>query len=322
LTCEVVFSSRGTCHREPLYAPGMAFGFRGVQFLVEAKRSGVVFDSTMMLGRQLLGVPRSRLGVIKRLIADVDQSRLPSRQQPPSSSQISLGSDSQTDFSDSLLEALGARTIDSIDKFEDDGSSLKHDLNEMLPPDLGGQYSVVIDGGTLEHVFNFPQALRESMRMVAVGGHFLGMIGTDGAGGHGFYQVSPDLIYRSFSECNGFKLLWAATNRGVFRHWFFVNDPAALRYQEFTSCRPTLLYFCAQRIDDSDPLTVPPNQSLYERATFNGGGVSGATLRLRARSISLRRVLHGTWIGRRMASAIYGRMFVRTKSFGTVRSTN
>ncbi|SVE01518.1 uncharacterized protein METZ01_LOCUS454372, partial [marine metagenome] len=131
----------------------MAFDFRGVQFLVEAKRSGVVFDSTMMLGRQLLGVPRSRLGVIKRLITDMDQSRLPPRQQPPSSSQISLGSDSQTSYSESLLEALGARTIDSIDKFEN-GSSLKHDLNETLPPDLGGQYSVVIDGGTLEHIFN------------------------------------------------------------------------------------------------------------------------------------------------------------------------
>ncbi len=300
----------------------MAFDFRGVQFLVEAKRSGVVFDSTMMLGRQLLGVPKSRLGAIKRLIAGVDPSGLLPRQQSPSSSQISLGSDSQTNYSESLLEALGAQTIDSIDKFADDGSSLKHDLNETLPPDLGGQYSAVVDGGTLEHVFNFPQALRESMRMVAVGGHFLGFIGTDGAGGHGFYQVSPDLIYRAFSKRNGFKLLWAATNWGIFRHWFFVNDPADLRYQEFTSCRPALLYFCAQRVDDSDPLTVSPNQSLYERAAFNGGGVSEVTSGLRARTLSLRRVLHGTWIGRRMASGIYGPMFVRARSFGTVRSAN
>ena len=282
----------------------------------------MVFDSTMMLGHQLLGVPKFRLGVIKRLIDDVCPSRLPPEQQSPSSSQNSLGGDSQTSYSEPLLEALGAHTIDSIDRFDDDGSSMKHDLNEALPPELGGRYSVVVDGGALEHIFNFPQALRESMRMVAVGGHFLGIIGTDGAGGHGFYQVSPDLIYRAFSKHNGFKLLWMTTNRGVFRRWFFVNDPATLRYQEFTSCRPTLLYFCAQRIDNSDPLTVLPNQSLYERATWDGGGGSETTSRSRARTLSLRRALHGTWIGRRMASCIYGRMFVRAKSFGTVRSND
>jgi len=40
---------------------------------------------------------------------------------------------------------------------------------------MTGAYTTVIDGGSLEHVFNFPQAIANCMNMVAVGGHFIGL---------------------------------------------------------------------------------------------------------------------------------------------------
>jgi hypothetical protein len=46
-----------------------------------------------------------------------------------------------------------------------------HDFNVEIPPVLDEQYSVVIDGGTLEHVFDFPMAIRNSNRTVRECGH-------------------------------------------------------------------------------------------------------------------------------------------------------
>jgi hypothetical protein len=73
-------------------------------------------------------------------------------------------------------------------------------------------FSVVYDGGTIEHVFNAVQAFKNGMEMVRVGGHFIQVNPANNFMGHGFWQFSPELIYRVFSAENGFNI------RGVFLH--------------------------------------------------------------------------------------------------------
>ena len=60
-------------------------------------------------------------------------------------------------------------------------------MNEAIPDSLKGKFSCVLDGGTLEHVFNFPQAIKNAMEIVAIGGHFLGVVPANNFSGHGFY---------------------------------------------------------------------------------------------------------------------------------------
>jgi hypothetical protein len=44
-----------------------------------------------------------------------------------------------------LLELLGAQQVDSIDHSNFEGATLTHNLNEPVPDDLRGRYSLVWD---------------------------------------------------------------------------------------------------------------------------------------------------------------------------------
>ena len=93
----------------------------------------------------------------------------------------------------------------SIDASAYENATMVHDMNLPVGDELKQKFSVVIDGGTLEHVFNFPTAIRNCMEMLKVGGHFFAHTMANNFMGHGFYQFSPELFYRVFSPENGFR---------------------------------------------------------------------------------------------------------------------
>ena len=66
---------------------------------------------------------------------------------------------------------------------------------------------MVVDGGTLEHVFDYPTALRNAMRMVRVGGHLILNAPVNNFPGHGFYQISPELFFRCFHDNSAFAFM-------------------------------------------------------------------------------------------------------------------
>ena len=80
-----------------------------------------------------------------------------------------------------------------------EGAAILHDLNEPVGDELKEKFTFVLDGGTLEHIFNFPVAITGAMEMVAVGGHLAIVTGGNNFFGHGFYQFSPELFFRAFN---------------------------------------------------------------------------------------------------------------------------
>ena len=94
--------------------------------------------------------------------------------------------------------------VDSMDASDFEGATVVHDLNLPAPTTLVGRYTAVIDAGTVEHVFNVPEALRTAMSLVAHGGHLVLMAPCNNNPGHGFYQFTPELVFRSLSTSNGF----------------------------------------------------------------------------------------------------------------------
>ena len=87
-------------------------------------------------------------------------------------------------------------------------ASVLHDMNVPIPATLCERFSTVIDGASLEHVFNFPCAVANCiLQMVRVDGHFLGINPANNmVRGHGFYQLSPELYFRVFQPNNGFRM--------------------------------------------------------------------------------------------------------------------
>lgn len=109
---------------------------------------------------------------------------------------------------EAFFKRLGAERVESLDYSAYQGCSVVHDLNEPLPHDaVRESYDLVYDGGTLEHVFHFPNAIANCMALVKTGGHFMCSAPANQWLGHGFYQFSPELFFRVMSPENGFEIV-------------------------------------------------------------------------------------------------------------------
>jgi len=67
-------------------------------------------------------------------------------------------------------ECIGAETIEAMDFSPYEGAMHIQVMNEPVPDKLVERFDAVIDGGSLEHIFNFPVAVSNLMRMAKVGG--------------------------------------------------------------------------------------------------------------------------------------------------------
>ncbi|HEX2827014.1 MAG TPA: hypothetical protein VHP37_11755 [Burkholderiales bacterium] len=229
----------------------------GTQFVLYARSLGVDFTGTATIGRQRFYVTSRELGAsLTKFGFECSDS----------SADAILKRDEG--YADGLFRMLGAEEIHSFDHSGYEGATHIHDLNEPLPQHLKRQYSVVVDGGSLEHVFDFPTAIRNCMEMIRVGGHYLGIAPANNFMGHGFYQFSPELLCSVFAGSNGFELthLVAAEVRARPR-WYLVNNPLLSGGRvTLTNSTPVYLLTIARRIADVEPLSHPPQQSDFAAA--------------------------------------------------------
>jgi hypothetical protein len=232
----------------------MAITGNDAKLLFYARKYGVSFEETLTLGRLKL---YTSVAVIAGL-----QSKFGTAEKDVKN--ITL----KDAYSEPLFELLGAKKLDSMDVSNYENASLIHDLNNPIPDTLKNQYSVVIDGGTLEHIFNFPQAINNCMNMIKQGGHFIGITPANNLMGHGFYQFSPELYYRLFCPANGFRIkkmmITAAHPDGSFGDWYEVNDPAEVKSRVvLVNELPTYLMIIAERTTTVSILSTAPQQSDY-----------------------------------------------------------
>ena len=230
------------------------------QLLSCARSLGADFSSTMMLGRQTINSePAEFAPILTALgIPQSETCRLPF-----------------WGFAEPFFQLLGAAHIRSLDASDYQQATDIHDLNNPLPRALAQQFSAVFDGGTIEHVFNAPEAYRGGMDMVAVGGHFIQVTVANNYMGHGFWQMSPELIFRIFCRENGFRvcsvLLHEVIPGGA---WYRVTDPAVCRLRvELCNDQPTYIGTIAQRIADVPIFKSPPQQSDYAAEWQQAKGV-------------------------------------------------
>ena len=232
----------------------MALNRDSIAFLVAAREAGVSFENTLMLGRQFM-LPDERALTLG--FADAGQ-----RLEPGEAHRIFEADDG---WSEPLFRHLGAKRIDSVDASSYEGATIVHDLNTPLPDELRGRYSAVVDGGTLEHVFNFPIALRSALEAVSVGGHYLACTPANNHFGHGFYQLSPELYYRVLTVENGYRvrcMLMSGYHSGA--RWFQVADPAVTGHRTLAfSTYPVVLYVLGVRVGEEKVLGSFPQQSDY-----------------------------------------------------------
>lgn len=235
----------------------MGLDLNGVRFLLYSQKLGVDFSQTAMLGRQSLDLSRYELMRTLNLYGY------------PTDSKLSTSLITENDgYAEALLAHIGAKTIHSYDISPYENATHIHDMNMEISADLSGQYSVVLDGGSLEHVFNFPIAVKNCMEMLKIGGHFLGITPANNFMGHGLYQFSPELYYNIFNQENGFDLLKIiAFEDKPGATWYLVKDPKEVRSRvQVINGHPIYLLIIARKLDEVSIFKASPQQSDYVTA--------------------------------------------------------
>ena len=123
----------------------MGFDINGVKLLIKAKQLEVNFDKVITIGRQGLYLTQKEM---KNLLTKAGLT-----------SGTNEESIAVTNYAESLLKSLGAELTDSMDASDYEGATVIQDLNLPISNLLRSKYTLVIDGGSLEHVFNFPVAI-------------------------------------------------------------------------------------------------------------------------------------------------------------------
>lgn len=166
-------------------------------------------------------------------------------------------------YMDDIIKALGATSVESMDFSSYEGAALVHDLNQPVPKEWHESVDTLFDGGSLEHVFNFPTAIANCMNMVRAGGQFVMVNMANNYCGHGFYQFSPELFFRIFSPANGFSVveMYLATTSGEA---FLVKDPEEAKGRVELCCGQPILILLRARRDRVLPIFERfPQQSDY-----------------------------------------------------------
>jgi hypothetical protein len=156
-------------------------GHHGLQLLRFAAKHAQ-FGRVATIGRQELGLDKKEVCNLTGVGAEYKHER----------------------YCDSLLlQHFGAICVDSWDYSDYEGAShiadMKKPLNERL-----SAYDTIIDGGSLEHVYNAPQALLNVSELCCDGGQILHVLPGNNFCGHGCWQFSPELFFSLYCESNGY----------------------------------------------------------------------------------------------------------------------
>lgn len=231
----------------------MGIDTEAARFLLARQREGATFSECATLGRQHFFVGNKEIaGILREFgLSSYEFPKLSSPTYPP--------------FSEPFWEMLGVKKLTTIDVSRYEGATHIHDMNLPIPIEWKEAYDVVCDVGTLEHIFNFPVAIRNCMEMVKCGGHLFLHTSANNDFGHGFYQFSPELFFRVLSPENGFKVEHCvAIEHGLFSRWYAVTDPERVRARGniINSSRVTMLVW-ARRTEIRPIFQMTPQQSDY-----------------------------------------------------------
>jgi len=242
----------------------MGLDINDVRFPIDARKAGVDFGEVVTLGRQDLNVyPTTMVKVLTSHGFTADAFR----------------ADAKVLFGEPVFRSLGAKAVDAIDFSDFEGARFVHDLNQPIDDSLRQRFDLVYDGGTLEHVFNFPIAIRNCMEMVRPGGRVILHTPANNWCGHGFYQFSPELFFRVFSPANGFEMERLVVHRvGPYGRWHEVNDPEKIRSRvEVLTWYPLQMLVQARRTQVVPIFATAPQQSDYTPRWEEKSGAQAAS---------------------------------------------
>ena len=234
----------------------MGLIYNNALLMLKAKKNGTSFKKILTLGHQKLYITDSQVKSLSRDFG-VDISNFTSV---------------YGEYSDEFFKCfLNCDVIESLDYSEYEKCNIVHDMNTAIDNKYYESYDVIIDGGALEHIFNFPVAISNCMNLVRKDGSLFIFSMANNHMGHGFYQFSPELYFRIF-ENNGFMVndvvldehKYPGPEISPIGKCFKVKDPKLVKSRiSVVSTKPLLIMVHAVRNEVQELFSSYPIQSDY-----------------------------------------------------------
>jgi hypothetical protein len=173
-----------------------------------------------------------------------------------------------------LFEMMGFKEYIDLDKYAYDKPEILHDMNFPVPDHLKNRFTLVLDGGTMEHIFDIRQSLTNIVNMVKVGG-FVNHICSYHID-HGLYSINPCLLH-DFYEINGFEIVLCYIQIIDYRRFYKTyknkNSYYAYRYgQSFENLihphKQNLVFFIAKKIKQLPEIVIPTQGIFNEQHNY------------------------------------------------------
>ncbi len=248
----------------------MGITYGSAALMAKAKyNNNVCFDKILTIGHQKLYLSQKQIKQLaKRYGLKIDTSVFLYKQ-----------------YADNFFEIFfDAKSVMSLDYSDYEDCDIIHDMNYPIDPSYHERFDVVIDGGSLEHIFYFPVAVANCMKMVKKGGSLFIFTTANNHIGHGFYQFSPELFFRIFQLENGFEIRDVILEKHPFpgvelsprTKFYSVVDPAFVKRRVgLVSKSPIIIMVHAIRTETKSVFADYPIQ--FDYAAIYGGNLNNAS---------------------------------------------
>jgi hypothetical protein len=116
---------------------------------------------------------------------------------------------------DAVFGAMGFTNVKSLDICYYEDADYIFDLNQAdIKQHVELNFDLVIDGGTMEHIFHVPNCFQNIFDVLKVGGCVLHLSPANNHLDHGFYQFCPTLFYDYYASNN-----YSVLDAKIFSFW-------------------------------------------------------------------------------------------------------
>src|SRR5215831_5995704 len=189
---------------------------------------------------------------------------------PPGQVRISTNKEAQNlrwVTSETFLKALGISEITSVDiPGCEHPPELIHDLNHPLPSALLNRFNLILDPGTIEHVFDFKMSLTNIVRALRVGGVIVHQVPVYDYNA-GYLNINPNVMHdfyrlNGFADIKAYIIMWdqykafSGPNRCYEYSDVVLGGRNALSEYDLRRYAPFLLFF-ARKVHEKDKIEIP-----------------------------------------------------------------
>jgi len=172
----------------------MGISIPSLRHLLSLKKIGAIQGDILLLGRM------SPQFSTRRFKKTLDRLAIPYRDTFQERGFDEIFRHNPTDIE--VFKAIGFSNVFSLDVNGYENADFVWDLNFPINKELRSRFDFVYDGGTIEHIFNFPQVLQNLHDLLKPEGFIFHENPANNFVDHGFYQFSPSVFYDYYSANN------------------------------------------------------------------------------------------------------------------------